>query len=393
MLKFIGLGLYDEYGMSLRGVQETKSSSQVFAEFYTNIVPGLNLSNLEKLIGKKIQILNREQVEIERAFFKNAKTKKVALLINGDVLSATTHSEIIQQATKQKVKIELMHGPSIMTAVADTGLSLYKFGKTASIPFWENNFKPESFFDIFVDNHNIDAHTLFLFDLRHEQNRFISSKQAIQVLERSMEINGTTDQERLEIDNLVKGMPDDRVLLYKNVTSNPRGDLPRYSIHIRIQHLIVFTTFLTLAFTGLPIAFIDHFWAVPINELVGGVNISRLLHRTLAATMIFGMVYHIVTVIIGPLKKILAGKFELQRTVIPTFKDLKDFKEDALYFAGKIKNRPMMDKFMYKQKLHYFAAGFGNIAMIISGSIDMVAKMECALMGCDYADRRVGNEQ
>jgi len=104
---------------------------------------------------------------------KNAKTKKVALLINGDVLSATTHSEIIQHAKKHKIKIEIMHGHSVLTAISDTGLSLYKFGKTASIPFWEKNFEPESFFDILVANQSIDAHTLFLLDLRPELNKII----------------------------------------------------------------------------------------------------------------------------------------------------------------------------------------------------------------------------
>ena len=38
------------------------------------------------------------------------------------------------------------------------------------------------------------------------------------------------------------------------------------------------------------------------------------------------------------------------------------------YFVGARDERPEMDKFMYKQKIHYFAAAFGNLVMIISGS-------------------------
>jgi len=194
------------------------------------------------------------------------------------------------------------------------------------------------------------------------------SAEARSVLERSMEINQVDNLERDDIESIVAAMPDDRVLLYKNVVSNPIGDLPRYSIHIRIQHMLTFVTFLALAFTGLPIAFFDHFWAAPLNALIGGVEVSRVIHRALASVMVLSMVYHILTITLGPMSQILKGKFDIRRTILPSLKDLRDFKDDMLYFSGARKMRPEMDKFMYKQKIHYFAAGFGNIVMIVSGS-------------------------
>ncbi|MDH5181057.1 MAG: hypothetical protein OEZ39_10660 [Gammaproteobacteria bacterium] len=194
------------------------------------------------------------------------------------------------------------------------------------------------------------------------------SDEARRVLETSMRINKTGDAERREIEDVIARMPDDRVLLYKNVVSNPIGDLPRYSIHIRIQHMLTFVTFLMLAFTGLPIAFFGHYWAEPLNSVLGGVDVTRIIHRTLAAAMIFAMVYHIITIILGTAIKLKNKTFELKRSIIPTLKDARDFKHDLLYFAGKLDQRPEMDKFMYKQKLHYFAAAFGNFVMVISGS-------------------------
>jgi len=194
------------------------------------------------------------------------------------------------------------------------------------------------------------------------------SAEAQSVLEASMRINEIDDKEREDIESLVASMPEDRVMLYKNVVSNPIGDIHRYSIHIRIQHMLTFVTFLTLAFTGLPIAFMDHIWAGPINELVGGIDISRVIHRTLAAVMIFSMVYHVVYLFYVVLIKVISGRFELQRSIIPVLKDVRDFKHDMQYFVGMRDQRPEMDKFMYKQKIHYFAAAFGNLVMIISGS-------------------------
>ncbi len=194
------------------------------------------------------------------------------------------------------------------------------------------------------------------------------SDEAQGILETSMRINKVDDKERQDIEQLVASMPDDRVLLYKNVVSNPIGDIYRYSIHIRIQHMLTFVTFLTLAFTGLPIAFMDHIWAQPINTMIGGIDISRVIHRTLASVMIFSMIYHVVYLFYVSLIKILNGSFELKRSIVPTLKDVRDFKNDMQYFVGMRDQRPEMDKFMYKQKIHYFAAAFGNIVMIISGS-------------------------
>jgi cytochrome b subunit of formate dehydrogenase len=194
------------------------------------------------------------------------------------------------------------------------------------------------------------------------------SNEARDVLETSMRQNKVSAHVRDDIEALVTSLPDDRVLLYKNVVSNPIGDLYRYSIHIRIQHMLTFVTFLTLAFTGLPIHFVESFWAEPFNALLGGVSVTRIIHRTIAVVMIFSMVYHIFTITFGSLARIRAGRFDVRRTIIPLLKDVRDFRGDMLYFAGKISQRPEMDKFNYKQKIHYFAATFGNMVMILSGS-------------------------
>ena len=194
------------------------------------------------------------------------------------------------------------------------------------------------------------------------------SGEARDVLETCMRQHQVDDRDRQEIETLVRDMPQDRVLLYKNVVSNPIGDIYRYSIHIRIQHMLTFVTFLTLAFTGLPIHFFNAFWATPFNDFLGGVEITRVIHRTIAVIMILSMLYHLLTIVLGTLQKLKNGTFDIRRTIIPLMKDLRDFRGDILYFAGKRQQRPEMDKFMYKQKIHYFAAAFGNIVMIVSGS-------------------------
>ena len=211
------------------------------------------------------------------------------------------------------------------------------------------------------------------------------SSVAERVLEKSMRQKRVSGEERKEIEGLIELMPQDRVLLYKNVVSNPIGDLPRYSIHIRIHHLLTFTTFLLLAFTGLPIHFFELFWAEPFNSLLGGIDITRVIHRTLAGIMIFSMIYHVLTLIGGTTVRIAAGRFDIRRTIIPMFKDLRDMKEDVLYFSGARTQRPEMDKFMYKQKIHYFAAAFGNSVMVFSGSAFLFPDIWASILPAGWA--------
>jgi cytochrome b subunit of formate dehydrogenase len=98
-----------------------------------------------------------------------------------------------------------------------------------------------------------------------------------------------------------------------------------------------------------------------------------------AAAMTFTMAYHVLTMIIGTLIKIKDGTFDIRRTQIPMPKDAFDLIHDLKFFFGLEKTRPKMDKFMYKQKIHYIAAAGGNSIMVITGACflfpDIVAKL------------------
>ncbi len=156
--------------------------------------------------------------------------------------------------------------------------------------------------------------------------------------------------------------------IYKHVKSNPLGDLPRYSAHIVTQHLIIFITFLLLAATGLPIFFSDLFWAPYVISFFGGIDIARRIHRLSAILMMLGAAYHVATIVLGTLWKILRHQFDYKRTQIPRLKDLQDFIHDLKYFLGLEPQRPKMEKFMYKQKLHYLAIIYGSFVLMAAGS-------------------------
>jgi diphthine synthase len=47
MLTFIGLGLFDEYDISLKGLEAIRKADLVYAEFYTSCLMGTNLDKME----------------------------------------------------------------------------------------------------------------------------------------------------------------------------------------------------------------------------------------------------------------------------------------------------------------------------------------------------------
>jgi len=158
MLYIIGLGL-DVLGISKRGLDVAKKCKKIYIENYTVDFP-YSLAGLEDIIGKKLFPANREFVE-NMKIIDEAKKTDVALLVYGSPLVATTHITLIDEAKKSDVKAKVIHNASILDAVAETGLQLYKFGKTASMP----NFEADSYVDIIKDNLRIKAHSLILVDI------------------------------------------------------------------------------------------------------------------------------------------------------------------------------------------------------------------------------------
>jgi len=57
MLTFIGLGLFDEYDISLKGLEAIREADLVYAEFYTSCLMGTSLERMEKLYGKKVFLI------------------------------------------------------------------------------------------------------------------------------------------------------------------------------------------------------------------------------------------------------------------------------------------------------------------------------------------------
>lgn len=87
----------------------------------------------------------------------------------GDALCATTHSDLYLRAVEKGIQVKVIHNASIINAVAGTGLSIYDFGRTISVPFFDGKWKPTSFVSKCINNYKQGMHSLMLLDIKtHE---------------------------------------------------------------------------------------------------------------------------------------------------------------------------------------------------------------------------------
>ena len=179
-LYFIGLGLSNEKDITVNGLEAVKKCDLIYLENYTSVL-NCTKKQLEDFYSKKITLANRNLVESDQnEIIENAKAKEVAFLVPGDPLAATTHIDLFLRAKKEKIKCKVIHNSSIISAVGITGLQVYKFGKTTSVPLENENI--ETPYDVLKDNLSLGMHTLFLLDLKPDDDKFMSINDAIRYL-------------------------------------------------------------------------------------------------------------------------------------------------------------------------------------------------------------------
>ncbi|WFD32527.1 diphthine methyl ester synthase [Malassezia sp. CBS 17886] len=177
VLYLIGLGLADEEDITLKGLRAVQSCSRVYLESYTSILLVDDfVPRLEALYGKKVMPAHRETVELEADdILAAALGGNVAFLVVGDPLSATTHADLILRAhafqapgatAPTPVPVKIIHNASITTALGSSGLAGYNFGQTVSIPFWTDDWRPDSWLERVGENMRVGLHTLCLSDIK-----------------------------------------------------------------------------------------------------------------------------------------------------------------------------------------------------------------------------------
>lgn len=181
VLYLIGIGLFDEKDITVRGLEIVRQCKYIYLEIYTSKL-SCSIEKLEELYGKEIILADRNLIEnrAETEILAKAKDSDVAVLIIGDVFSATTHADLRARAIEKNIQVHIVHNASVLTAVGIIGLELYKFGKVTSIPFANSDIiSPITAYDA---NKKIGLHTLFLLDLNPSENRYMTINDGLNYL-------------------------------------------------------------------------------------------------------------------------------------------------------------------------------------------------------------------
>jgi thiosulfate reductase cytochrome b subunit len=132
------------------------------------------------------------------------------------------------------------------------------------------------------------------------------------------------------------------------------------------MHVVIITTFLLLALTGLPLKFHGAPWAQTLIGMLGGIDFARVIHR-LAAIGTFGyMAFHVGNVFIRWLVRKEPGMFWGPNSMTPQPQDVRAFFGNIRYFLY-LGDRPVGDRWTYWEKFDYLAVFWGVVIIGLSG--------------------------
>jgi cytochrome b subunit of formate dehydrogenase len=138
-------------------------------------------------------------------------------------------------------------------------------------------------------------------------------------------------------------------------------EIERFDLSARIQHIILFTTFLFLAFTGWGLKYAYQDPASAWIRFWGGAKMAGIIHRVAGIALLLDFIYHQFYLLN------LARKKDLRLTMLPMPNDVLDLVKNFMYYLGLSNERPYFGKFNYLQKFDYWAVYWGMLIIGTSG--------------------------
>ena len=188
MLWLIGLGIEGLSGMSIRSLEILKTCDIIYIERFTGYLSDIDLSELKFHFKKNdnvVSVVGRLFVEDGRDIIEQAVKNRVALIVYGDALVATTHIELSIRATKRGIKVEVIHSASGITSlISESGLQIYKFGRSSTM--MSEPHSAVSVYNTLLDNLLLGNHTLILTEYSEKKENitpfFLDPSVAMQML-------------------------------------------------------------------------------------------------------------------------------------------------------------------------------------------------------------------
>jgi cytochrome b subunit of formate dehydrogenase len=140
----------------------------------------------------------------------------------------------------------------------------------------------------------------------------------------------------------------------------------RFTRGQRYLHACLFTTFLGLAATGLPLRFSESIWARGLAKSVGGFGAILFFHKLCAVVLTLAFLVHLSVIFTRSLVHREKGIFWGPNSMVANWKDAKDLFGHLRWFLG-LGPKPQFDRYAYWEKFDYWAVFWGMIVIGFSG--------------------------
>ena len=129
---------------------------------------------------------------------------------------------------------------------------------------------------------------------------------------------------------------------------------------------MLFTTFLGLAATGLPLRFSESIWARRLASEVGGFGAILFFHKFCAIVLTLAFLFHVKDIFTRGLMNREKGIFWGATSMVANWKDVKDMFAHFRWFLG-LGPKPKFERYAYWEKFDYWAVFWGMIVIGFSG--------------------------
>ncbi len=140
----------------------------------------------------------------------------------------------------------------------------------------------------------------------------------------------------------------------------------RFTRAQRTMHAVLFSTFLGLAATGLPIRFSESFWARKFASETGGFGAILFFHKLCAVVLTIAFFIHVKDLFTRSVMRREKGIFWGPNSMVANWKDAKDLIGHLRWFVG-LGPKPQFGRYAYWEKFDYWAVFWGMIVIGFSG--------------------------
>jgi len=149
--------------------------------------------------------------------------------------------------------------------------------------------------------------------------------------------------------------------LASEVASGTAKKYWRFDRSQRIEHAVFLISFTILGITGLAQKFATSPSGEFLIRLMGGIETTRIIHRTAAIVLIAVSIYHI----LGLLYRVFVRRVKL--SILPAVQDASDLIQDVSFYLGLRNSKSRFGRYSYVEKAEYWALVWGTLIMAVTG--------------------------